>query len=148
MEVSNTGLNEVVRVLGALSRGDLTEKITNEYKGTFKRLKDDSNMTVDKLTEIVTQIKDSTESINMASKEIASGNTDLSARTEEQAGNLATAVSVFKLTQQAGHAVAARPAAKHAALPAPRKPATIHQHPTVKPKTAKAAGGGEDWTEF
>jgi methyl-accepting chemotaxis protein len=360
MQTSSVGLNEVVRVLGALAKGDLTEKITNEYKGTFGRLKDDSNMTVDRLTEIVTQIKESTESINVASKEIASGNTDLSSRTEEQAssleetassmeeltstvkqnaenakqanqlaagasevavkggdvvgqvvttmssinesskkivdiisvidgiafqtnilalnaaveaarageqgrgfavvatevrtlaqrsaaaakeikeligdsvekvgagtklvdeagktmeeivssvkrvtdimaeitaasqeqsagieqvntaitqmdevtqqnaalveqaaaaaesmeeqaGNLATAVSIFKMTQQAGHSAATRPAAaKHAALPAPRKPATIHQHPATKPKAAKAAGGGgggggEDWTEF
>jgi len=99
MEVSNAGLNEVVRVLGALARGDLTEKITNEYKGTFKRLKDDSNTTVDKLTEIVTQIKESTESINVASKEIASGNTDLSSRTEEQASSLEeTASSMEELT--------------------------------------------------
>jgi len=99
MEVSNTGLNEVVRVLGALAKGDLTEKITNEYKGTFKRLKDDSNTTVDKLTEIVSQIKESTESINVASKEIASGNTDLSSRTEEQASSLEeTASSMEELT--------------------------------------------------
>jgi len=66
---------------------------------------------------------------------------------EEQAGNLAQAVAIFKLTQQAGHTAAARPAG----LPAPRKPATIHQHPsaaaTAKPKPAKASGG-EEWTEF
>jgi methyl-accepting chemotaxis protein len=99
MQVSDTGLNEVVRVLGALAKGDLTEKITNEYQGTFKRLKDDSNTTVDKLTEIVSQIKDSTESINVASKEIASGNTDLSSRTEEQASSLEeTASSMEELT--------------------------------------------------
>jgi methyl-accepting chemotaxis protein len=71
MQTSQVGLNEVVRVLGALAKGDLTEKITNEYKGTFGQLKDDSNQTVDRLTEIVSQIKESTESINVASKEIA-----------------------------------------------------------------------------
>ena len=99
METSSVGLNEVVRVLGALAKGDLTEKITNDYKGTFGRLKDDSNTTVDKLTEIVTQIKESTESINVAAKEIASGNTDLSSRTEEQASSLEeTASSMEELT--------------------------------------------------
>ncbi|MEQ1517241.1 MAG: Tar ligand binding domain-containing protein, partial [Usitatibacteraceae bacterium] len=51
MRISDTGLNEVVRVLGALANGDLTEKITNDYQGTFGRLKDDSNMTVEKLSE-------------------------------------------------------------------------------------------------
>jgi methyl-accepting chemotaxis protein len=99
MEVSSVGLNEVVRVLGALAKGDLTEKITNEYAGTFGQLKDDSNETVDKLTEIVRQLRDATESINTAAKEIASGNTDLSQRTEEQASSLEeTASSMEELT--------------------------------------------------
>ena len=88
METSSVGLNEVVRVLGALAKGDLTETITNEYKGTFGQLKDDSNQTVAQLTTIVTQIKEATESITTASKEIAQGNTDLSQRTEEQASSL------------------------------------------------------------
>ncbi len=99
METSSVGLNEVVRVLGALAKGDLTEKITNEYKGTFGQLKDDSNQTVAQLTAIVTQIKEATESITTASKEIAQGNTDLSQRTEEQASSLEeTASSMEELT--------------------------------------------------
>jgi len=99
METSSVGLNEVVRVLGALAKGDLTEKITNEYKGTFGQLKDDSNQTVAQLTEIVSQIKEATEAINVASREIASGNTDLSSRTEEQASSLEeTAASMEELT--------------------------------------------------
>ena len=99
METSSVGLNEVVRVLGALAKGDLTEKITNEYKGTFGQLKDDSNQTVEQLTTIITQIKEATESITTASKEIAQGNTDLSQRTEEQASSLEeTASSMEELT--------------------------------------------------
>ncbi len=99
MQVSDSGLNEVARVLNALARGDLTEKITSDYQGTFQKLKEDANATVDRLTEIVGQIKESTESINVASKEIASGNTDLSSRTEEQASSLEeTASSMEELT--------------------------------------------------
>jgi methyl-accepting chemotaxis protein len=99
MQTSETGLNEVVRVLGALAQGDLTEKITNEYHGTFGQLKDDSNQTVAQLTQIVTQIKEATESIHTASSEIAQGNTDLSQRTEEQASSLEeTASSMEELT--------------------------------------------------
>jgi hypothetical protein len=78
---------------------------------------------------------------------------------EEQAGNLSTAVSIFKLSNQMGQQAASRPAAaKHATLPAPRKLATIHQHPAnkggipqspAKAKTTKSAvGAGEEWTEF
>jgi methyl-accepting chemotaxis protein len=99
MQTSSVGLNEVVRVLGALAQGDLTEKITNQYDGTFGQLKDDSNLTVAKLTEIVGQIRESTDAINTASKEIAQGNTDLSSRTEQQASSLEeTASSMEELT--------------------------------------------------
>ena len=99
MEISSVGLNEVVRVLGALAKGDLTETITNEYAGTFGELKNDSNATVENLTGIVSQIREATDAINTASKEIASGNSDLSQRTEEQASSLEeTASSMEELT--------------------------------------------------
>jgi methyl-accepting chemotaxis protein len=99
MEVSDQGLNEVSRVLGALARGDLTETITNEYEGTFRQLKDDSNKTVAQLSEIVGQIREATESINSVSTEIAKGNSDLSNRTEQQASSLEeTASSMEELT--------------------------------------------------
>jgi len=99
MQTSDTGLNEVSRVLGALAKGDLTEKITNDYQGTFGRLKDDANQTVDNLTDIIHQIKEATETINTASGEISQGNTDLSQRTEEQASSLEeTASSMEELT--------------------------------------------------
>ncbi|MCX7091912.1 MAG: methyl-accepting chemotaxis protein [Methylobacter sp.] len=99
LETSENALNEVVRVLGALSHGDLTETISNDYQGTFGRLKDDSNTTVEKLKGIINQIKDATDSINAAAKEIAAGNNNLSHRTEEQAASLEqTAASMEELT--------------------------------------------------
>jgi methyl-accepting chemotaxis protein len=99
METSATGLDEVVRVLGALAKGNLTETIATEYQGTFGQLKDDSNSTVEQLTHVISRIKESADTINTASREIASGNTDLSQRTEEQASSLEeTAASMEQLT--------------------------------------------------
>ena len=99
VQTSETGLNEVVRVLEALSCGNLTETITNDYSGIFGRLKDDSNTTVEKLKDIINQIKEATDSINTATKEIAAGNNDLSHRTEQQAASLEqTAASMEELT--------------------------------------------------
>ncbi|MCK9395759.1 MAG: methyl-accepting chemotaxis protein [Methylobacter sp.] len=104
MQTSETSLNEVARVLDALSRGDLTETITNDYSGTFGQLKDDSNTTVEKLQNIINKIKDATDSINTGAKEIASGNNDLSHRTEEQAASLEqTAASMEELTSTVQH---------------------------------------------
>ena len=99
METSSVGLNEVARVLDALSRGDLTETITSEYFGTFGQLKDDSNKTVEQLTQLISRVKEAADTISTASREIASGNTDLSSRTEEQASSLEeTAASMEELT--------------------------------------------------
>jgi methyl-accepting chemotaxis protein len=98
-ETSEAGLSEVVRMLSALSKGDLTDKITNDYSGTFGQLKDDSNTTVENLRELIGQVKVATDTINTASQEIAAGNTDLSQRTEEQASSLEeTAASMEELT--------------------------------------------------
>ena len=99
MEVCEGSLGDVGRVLAAIARGDLTGSVGAEYSGTFGKLKDDANMTVEQLTQIVTQIRDASESINAAAREIATGNSDLSSRTEEQASSLEeTAASMEELT--------------------------------------------------
>lgn len=69
MEVSDNGLSDIARVLGALARGDLTETITKQYHGTFGQLKDDANATVLKLSEIVTGLQQSAAAITNASGE-------------------------------------------------------------------------------
>jgi methyl-accepting chemotaxis protein len=88
LETSEVGLSEVVRVLGALARGDLTERIDGDYQGMFGQLKDDSNRTVAQLTEIIQQIQEASDAINSGAQEIAKGNSDLSQRTEQQAAGL------------------------------------------------------------
>ncbi|TRW89948.1 methyl-accepting chemotaxis protein [Candidatus Methylobacter oryzae] len=104
LETAESGINDVVRVLGALSRNDLTQTITNDYAGSFGQLKNDANTTVEKLKEIVSQIKEATGSINTGAREIAAGNNDLSHRTEEQAASLEeTAASMQELTSTVQH---------------------------------------------
>jgi len=92
-------VQEVMIVLGAMGNGDLTKQISREYAGMFGLLKNDLNKTTEKLTAIINQIRDATESIHSASKEIAVGNNDLSGRTEQQAASLEeTAASMEQLT--------------------------------------------------
>lgn len=50
VEVAENVINDTLRVLGAMSRGDLTETIQADYQGSFGRLKADANATVAKLT--------------------------------------------------------------------------------------------------
>jgi methyl-accepting chemotaxis protein len=97
--VTNEGLNDVLRVANALAKGDLTQTIGKDYQGVFGEVKAGVNGTVANLKELIGQIKDATDTINTASKEIASGNSDLSQRTEEQASSLEeTASSMEELT--------------------------------------------------
>lgn len=99
MEVSVNGMGEVVRVLGALAQGDLTERIDADFQGMFGQMKEDANQTSLRLKEIIGQIREAVGAIDTAAKEIAIGNTDLSQRTEEQAANLEeTASSMEQLT--------------------------------------------------
>ena len=92
-------VNEVVRVLGALAKSDLTENITTKHQGTFAELCDNVNISVNNLAKTVLVIKEATDSINTAAKEISAGNNDLSRRTEQQAANLEqTAASMEELT--------------------------------------------------
>jgi methyl-accepting chemotaxis protein len=97
--VTEAGIADVVRVANALAKGDLTQTVTKEYAGSFNDMKLGVNGTVTNLKALVGDIKESTDTINTASKEIAAGNSDLSQRTEEQASSLEeTASSMEELT--------------------------------------------------
>ncbi len=109
MQTTDQNLVQVSSLLQAISRGDLTVRMQGDFHGVFARMRDDCNATVDQLKQIVGRIQASASSINLAAGEIASGNTDLSRRTEQQAANLEeTAASMEELTstvkQNAEHA--------------------------------------------
>ena len=92
-------IEEVVRVLGAVAKGDLIERVNQTYLGVFAKLCDDANTTVDNLAHSVKTIKEAANAINTVSREIAMGNMDLSQRTEEQSVSLAeTATSMEVLS--------------------------------------------------
>jgi len=99
METTDGNLAEVSELLQAIARGDLTARMEGDFHGVFATMRDDANATVAQLTDIVGRIQDASTSINTAAGEIASGNSDLSRRTEQQAANLEeTAASMEELT--------------------------------------------------
>ncbi|MEH6355423.1 MAG: methyl-accepting chemotaxis protein [Marinobacter sp.] len=99
METSDRGLQDIARVLGAIAEGDLTERVTEDYQGTFLELKEYCNKTTESLTTMIGEIRQASDTIFTASAEIAGGNADLSTRTEQQASNLEeTASSMEELT--------------------------------------------------
>jgi len=99
MSTTEVGINDILRMLGAMARGDMTEKITRDYEGAFGQLKDDANATAERLTDIISKIREAAELIRSGASEIAAGNADLSQRTEEQASSLEeTAASMEQMT--------------------------------------------------
>jgi methyl-accepting chemotaxis protein len=98
VNLTGIALKDVAAVLAAVARGDLTQRITNQYGGLFGQLKGDVNQTADKLFEIVTNINSAAGQIGSAASEVAAGAQDLSERSEQQASALEeTAASMEEL---------------------------------------------------
>ncbi|MES2257192.1 MAG: methyl-accepting chemotaxis protein [Pseudomonadota bacterium] len=92
-------IEHAVRVARTVAGGDLSSAITvhsSDEVGQLSQALKDMN---DSLVKIVGQVRSGTDTIAGASAEIASGNADLSLRTEQQAGSLEeTAASIEQLT--------------------------------------------------
>ncbi len=92
-------LEEAVRIAGAVAQGDLTQRIEVRSKDETGRLMAALRDMNDSLVEIVSRVRAGTDTMATASAEIADGNLDLSARTEQQAASLEeTASSMEELT--------------------------------------------------
>ena len=112
-------VNAVVSVMGTLAKGDLSEKITTSYQGTFARLCDNVNISIDNLAQTILTIREAADSINTAAKEISAGNADLSHRTEQQAASLEeTASSMEELASTVKQNAENAKQANHMALSA------------------------------
>jgi len=92
-------LNEAVKVAKTVASGDLTSRIevrTTDETGQLMQAMKDMN---ESLLNTVLQVRQSSDTIAMATSEIASGNLDLSSRTEQQAASLEeTASSMEEIT--------------------------------------------------
>lgn len=53
IETNAVIIEDIARVLGAQANGDLTQRIVNDYEGTFHTLKTNANTTSDKLNSII-----------------------------------------------------------------------------------------------
>jgi methyl-accepting chemotaxis protein len=91
--------SDLAKNLKALAGGDLTARIETEYEGIFLQLKDDYNMTSEKLAEIVGTIKGICVDVKDNSDEMADSSSGLANRAEQQASTLEeTAASMEELT--------------------------------------------------
>ncbi|MCD9033971.1 MCP four helix bundle domain-containing protein, partial [Luteimonas sp. Y-2-2-4F] len=88
LEANGASLAGVSDMLQALAEGDLSHRMDGQFHGVFATMRDDANRTAEQLTRIVGRIQAASGAIDTAAGEIASGNNDLSRRTEQQAASL------------------------------------------------------------
>ncbi|WP_343742369.1 methyl-accepting chemotaxis protein [Herbaspirillum huttiense] len=89
-------LQEAMQVAERVAEGDLTVHIQPAGGDETGRLMGSLKAMNDSLLRIVTQVREGTDTINTASREIASGNLDLSSRTEQQASSLEETASAME----------------------------------------------------
>ena len=92
------GVNEIIEniinplniasvMLEKMSKGDLTEKITSDFKGDFNKIKESLNSLNDALSRIIGEIKSGAESVASASQEMSSTAQEMSQGASEQASS-------------------------------------------------------------
>jgi len=98
-QVLADAVEETQGVIEGAKAGDLSSRVPLAGKtGAIASLCDGVNALMDKMTEVIVQVREAGETINTAAGEISSGNNDLSQRTEQQASSLEeTAASMEQL---------------------------------------------------
>jgi len=97
-------LTRAIALAETVARGDLTARTEAPTRDETGRLLLALDTMRRNLLDIVTQVRNSTDSIAAASSQIANGNLDLSSRTERQAGSLEeTASSMEELASTVTH---------------------------------------------
>ena len=92
-------VEETQGIIEGAKAGDLSSRVPLEGKtGAIAALCDGVNALMDKMSEVIVQVREAGDTINTAAGEISMGNNDLSQRTEEQASSLEeTAASMEEL---------------------------------------------------
>ncbi len=107
-------LGETVDFANRMAAGDLTGRMPTNQPGEFGELSRALNQLNVNLQAVVSDVRREVQGVSVAASEIASGNSDLSARTESQASSLEeTAASMEEITSTVQHsATSASEAAK------------------------------------
>ncbi|MBI5439102.1 MAG: Tar ligand binding domain-containing protein [Nitrosomonadales bacterium] len=96
-------ITEAVKVIESVSRGDLTHTMERDYQGMFKRLKDATNGTVKKLSETISDVRVSADSLSSAAEEVSATAQSLSQGASEQAASVEeTSASIEQMSASVG----------------------------------------------
>jgi methyl-accepting chemotaxis protein len=88
VETVDRGIGATGEVLAALAKADLTRRVEGDFEGALGRLRDDTNLVADQLSEMMTRLRGTSRSLKTATGEILAGANDLSERTTRQAATI------------------------------------------------------------
>ena len=88
LDTTGSGINEVVSVMRSVSTGDLTNKVESDFEGVFDQLKQDVNATVNRLTDVISDIQRQTQAGAETAEEVSGTAQDLGQGSSEQAASL------------------------------------------------------------
>ncbi|MEO6014902.1 MAG: methyl-accepting chemotaxis protein [Devosia sp.] len=88
LETVDRGISETGMVLASLADADLTKRMNGQFAGALAKLMADTNAVGDKLTDVVSQLRGTSNALRSATGEILAGANDLSERTTKQAATI------------------------------------------------------------
>ncbi|HEY6878676.1 MAG TPA: methyl-accepting chemotaxis protein [Polyangiales bacterium] len=91
-----TPLDEIARVLDLVAQGDLRTQVEGNYQSDLDALKQSVNRTIEQLSKIAADMRESAGHVAHAAEEISTGTADLSRRTEQQAAALEQTASTME----------------------------------------------------
>lgn len=93
------GLTASGIVLSAMAQADLTKTAVGDFKGAFGKLQTDTNMVVDRLSDVISEVRIAASALRSATGEILAGSNDLAVRTSKQAATIeATSAAIEQLS--------------------------------------------------
>ena len=96
LDTVSVPIRETNKIMQALSEGDLTRTVAGSYRGEFGRLAESVNTCIDNLRSTISGIQTSIGRVAGNAQEIATGNGELSRRTEDQALSLQRTASAME----------------------------------------------------
>ncbi len=88
LENVEAGVSETARILRDMSTGDLTGRMSGEFRGAFSQLKSDVNRTIETMSGLLGELTERGASVDSKSAELQAAAQDMSRRTEQNAASL------------------------------------------------------------
>ncbi|ABF62151.1 methyl-accepting chemotaxis protein [Ruegeria sp. TM1040] len=88
-------VDTLAQSLRSLAKGDLSRTIDEEFSGSYEALREDFNLTVNTLNDMMATLSESIMEIRARSDEISLGSDELARRTESQAATLEETVAAL-----------------------------------------------------